>query len=100
MSAHSLDSFTYSFDIGEVEGGLVPCFGGRGFVVFPEGADNHLCGIAVGLEDSFQVLALLRQSGTALIYSFIYLFINYYFIENLHYIINTSLIIPCLTAHI
>ena len=38
-------------------------FGGRGFVVFPEGADNHLCGIAVGLEDSFQVLALLRQSG-------------------------------------
>ena len=63
MSAHSLDSFTHSFDIGEVEGGLVPCFGGRGFVVFPEGADNHLCGIAVGLEDSFQVLALLRQSG-------------------------------------
>ena len=60
---HSLDSFTYSFDIGEVEGGLVLCFGGRGFVVFPEGADNHLCGIAVGLEDSFQVLALLRQFG-------------------------------------
>ena len=38
-------------------------FGGRGVVVFPEGADNDLCGIAVGLEDSFQVLALLRQSG-------------------------------------
>ena len=63
MSAHSLDSFTHSFDIGEVEGGLVPCFGGRGFVVFPEGADNYLCGIAVDLEGSFQVLSLLRQSG-------------------------------------
>ena len=63
MSAHSLDSFTHSCDIGKVEGGLVPCFGGRGFGVFPEGADNHLCGIAFGLEYSFQVLALLGQSG-------------------------------------
>ena len=32
-----------------VEGGLVLCFGERGFGVFPEGAVNHLCGIAVSL---------------------------------------------------
>ena len=31
--------------------------------MFPEGAVNHLCGIAVSLEDSSQVLALLGQSG-------------------------------------
>ena len=63
MSARSLDSFTHSFDIGQVEGVLVLCFRERGFGVFPEGAVNHLCGIAVSLEDSSQVLALLGQSG-------------------------------------
>ena len=31
MSARSLDSFTHSFDIGQVEGRLVLCFGERGF---------------------------------------------------------------------
>ena len=62
LHACSLDSFTHSFDIGEVEGELVLCFRGRGFGVFPEGADNHLCGIAVCLEDSSQVLVLLGQS--------------------------------------
>ena len=63
MSARSLDFFTHSFDIGQVEGGLVLCFRERGFVVFPERAVNHLCGIAISLEDSSQVLALLGQSG-------------------------------------
>ena len=52
MSACSLDSFTHSFDIGQVEGGLVMCFGKRRFGVFPEGTVNHLCG-----------MALLGQSG-------------------------------------
>ena len=36
---------------------------GEGFGVFPEGAGNHLCGIAASMEDSSQVLALLGQSG-------------------------------------
>ena len=45
MSAHSLNSFTHSFDIGQVEGWLVLCFGERGFGMFPEGAVNHPCGI-------------------------------------------------------
>ena len=34
MSARSLNSFTHSFDIGQVEGGLVLCFGERGLGCF------------------------------------------------------------------
>ena len=62
MSAHSLNSLSDTFNIGKVEGGLLQCFGEKWFAVFPKRANNHMCGIAVGLEDSSQVLTLLGQS--------------------------------------
>ena len=49
------------------------CFGEREIGVFLEGAINYMCGIAIGLDDSSQVLMFLGQYGgvtNLLIYSF------------------------------